>query len=289
LRTPRASYEFLLEVYRKFNEHNGFLLSAGVAFFAFFSLFPLLIFMGIALGFVLEDEATRDQILDFVFRNFPVGASLVEGTIRALIANRSSAGFIALIALLWSGTNLFGSLALGLNDVYEVKETRNLAKLKLVSVGVYFIIIALFLISFAAVSVASVFRDEVLSLVFTHTVVVFAWTIISVALAFVSTLLLFLIVYWLVPNVKLSFRDVWVGALVAGLTWQVTNYLFALYLNAFARTGYGLVYGSLATIVLLLFWMYISAVLLLIGAEVNVLYKRRIVGGVKVFEPRKVG
>lgn len=280
-------YKFLVDLYYKFNEHNGFLLAAGIAFFTLFSLFPLLLFTGIALGFVLENPSTRDQIFDYVLTNFPALADFVRINIEALIESRSSAGIIALLGLLWAGTNLFGSLALGLNAVYEIKETRHFIQQKLISIVVFLIIISLILISFGGTSVASVFRDEVLSLLFPERIVALVWTLFSALIGISSAFLLFLTVYWLVPNVKLKFSNIWIGTLTAGIVWEIAKYGFAIYLNVFARTGYGLVYGSLASIILLMFWLYISSVLLLIGAEINVAYERRRMGGAKVFEPRK--
>lgn len=281
-------YKFLVALYYKFNQHNGFLLAAGIAFFTLFSLFPLLLFTGIALGFVLENPNTRDQIFDYVLTNFPALADFVRVNIEALIEARSSAGIIALLGLLWAGTNLFGSLALGLNAVYEIKETRHFVQQKLVSIVVFLIIISLILISFGSTSAASVFRDEVLSLFFPERVVDIVWTVFSILISISSTFLLFLTVYWLVPNVKLTFSNIWIGTLTAGIVWEAAKYIFAIYLNTFARTGYGFVYGSLASIILLMFWLYISSVLLLIGAEINVAYERWKMGGAKVFEPRKV-
>ncbi len=283
----RSVFKFMLDVYNKFNEHRGFLLAAGIAFFTFFSLFPLLLFTGIVLGYVLEGSSAREQILGYVFRNFPALGGFVKDSIEALIVSRSRAGVIALIALLWSGTNVFGGFAVGLNAVYEVKETRNIIMQKLIALGVFLIIIILLLVSFGASTLASTFRTSVLSLFFPARVVSDAWTAFTAVLGIVSTLLAFLLVYRLVPNVKLTVKNIWLGTFAAGFTFEVAKYIFAIYLNDFARKGYGLVYGSLATVILLMFWLYISAVLLLIGAEINVLYRQRILGGVKAFEPRK--
>ena len=288
-------YKFAVTIYFKFNEHNGFLLAAGIAFFTFLSLFPILILVGIALGYFLESPALREQIIAYVFKSLPsltdtirtTIEQAVQDTINKLIAHRPSAGVIALIGLIWSATGLFGGLGVALNAVYEVKETRNIIIQRLIALGVFLLIMLLLLISFGATSVASVFRDQVLNLFFPRQVVTFAWTFLSYAIGFISTLLLFLTVYRFVPNVKLKFKDVWLGTLVAGFASEVGKYGFAVYIHMFASKSYGVVYGSLATIVLLMFWLNISAMLLLIGAEINVAYRKQKMGGVKIFEPRK--
>lgn len=291
----KSIYKFLVTIYFKFNEHNGFLLAAGIAFFTFLSLFPILILIGIALGYSLENAALREQILAYIFKNLPALTdtirktieNAVQETINRLIAGRPGAGIIAVIALLWSATGLFGGLGVALNAVYEVKETRNVIIQRLEALGVFLLIILLLLVSFAATSVASVFRAQVLNMLFPQSVASFAWTFLSYAIGFISMILLFLTVYRFVPNVKLTFRDVWLGTLVAGIASEAVKYGFAVYLRVFASKSYGLVYGSLATFVLLMFWLNISAMLLLIGGEINVAYRRQKMGGVKIFEPRK--
>lgn len=287
MRLLRNTFGFVLGVYDKFNRDSGALLAAGIAFFIFFSLFPLLIFSGVVLTFFLEDPGVRDRIMGYVLRNFPALTDFVRDVINKLIADRSGASIIALVSFLWAGTNLFGGIAIGLNAIYGVAETRNLLVQKLASIGVYLIIAALIFLSFGATVAASIFRDQVLSLLFPERVVSATWTVFIALLGLISSLLLFLVIYKLVPNVRLSFKSIWLGTLVAGVTWEIAKYIFAFYLNAFASQSYSLVYGSLASIVLLLFWLYISAFLLIIGAEINVEYRRRVTGGAKVFEPRK--
>lgn len=282
----RRAFEFAKTVYFNFNNHNGFLLAAGIAFFIFFALFPLLLSVGIILGYVLESAELRRQVLEYVFQSVPGLADVVRDQIEKLIRARSSAGIIAFLGLLWSGTGLFGGLALGLNAVYEVKETRNIVTQRLLAIAVLIIVIVLFLVSSGATSIAAVFRDEVLSSLFPGQVVTYTWRFLSYAIGLVSTLLLFLVVYRLVPNVKRPLKSIWPGTLAAGTLWEIGKYGFAFYLENFATRGYGAVYGSLATIVLVLFWLNISSMLLLLGAEINVVYHHREKGGVKIFGPK---
>jgi membrane protein len=210
----RSTFEFLKEVYNNFNRHRGSLLAAGIAFFIFFSLIPLLLFSAIALAVVLTDPAVRERILDFVLRNFPALTGFARQAIDTLIRNATSAGIIATLGFLWSGTNLFGGIAIGLNAVYETAETRNLFIQKLIAIGVYLVIAALIILSFGATALASLFRDEVLALLFPGRVVTVAWTALTLFISTISSLLLFLAVYKLVPNVKLSLRSIWLGTLV---------------------------------------------------------------------------
>lgn len=271
----RKIYDVALMIYFSFVKHNAPMLSAGIAFFTFFSFFPLLLFMAIVFGYYLEDQALRDQILNYVFSNIPALGSLVKTNIESLIAGKSNAGVIAVIALLWSGIGAFGGLSVALNTIYEVQETRHFVVQKLLALLAFALIITLILVSFATTTVASIFKEKVLVLVLKEPFISYSWTFLSHVIGIISTLLLFFVVYKLAPNVKLHVKHIWLGTIVAGVFWEIAKRIFAIYLNAFAFTSYGLVYGSLAVIVLFLFWLYLSAMLLLLGAEINVAYSRK--------------
>jgi membrane protein len=251
------------------------MLSAGIAFFTFFSFFPLLLFVAIVFGYYLEDQVLRDQILNYVFSNIPALGDLVKANIDSLIAGKSNAGVIAVIALLWSGIGAFGGLSVALNTIYEVQETRHFVVQKLLALLAFALFVTLILVSFATTTVASIFKEKVLVLILKEPFISYSWTLLSHVIGIMSTLLLFFVVYKLAPNARLRVKNIWLGTLVAGIFWEVAKRIFAIYLNAFAFTSYGLVYGGLAVIVLFLFWLYISAMLLLLGAEINVAYSRK--------------
>jgi membrane protein len=285
----RKIYDTSTEIYFSFVKHNGPMLGAGIAFFTFLSFFPLLLFVAIVFGYYLEDQALRDQILNYVFSNIPALGDLVRGNIESLIEGKSNAGIIAVLALLWSGIGVFGGLSVSLNAAYEVTETRSFFVQKSLALLAFILVIGLILVSFATTTLAGIFRDNVLVLILKEPTLTYSWTVLSNIIGVVSTFLLFFVVYKLAPNVRLNVKHIWLGTVVAGILWEAAKRIFALYLNAFAFTSYGFVYGSLAVIVLFLFWLYISAILLLLGAEINVAYRKRLTGGVKVFEPRKSG
>lgn len=266
--TLKRIYKFLYTVYFKFLEHNGFLLSAGIAFFIFFSLFPFLILLAIVIGYVIEGPELQKEILGGIFGNIPAIAQYVQtDVIKPLISHRPIAGIIAGFGLLWAGLGFFGGLAAGLNAVFEVKETRHYLFIRAWAFVVSMMMLTLLIVSILASSFASTLRDQVFAFLFPAQVATLAWIAVTALIGFVSTMLLFLITYRLVPNVRIPFRYLWLGTLVAGTTWEIGKYGFAIYLNLFASKSYGLIYGSLASIVLLMFWLYISAVLLLLGQK----------------------
>jgi membrane protein len=82
----------------------------------------------------------------------------------------------------------------------------------------------------------------------------------------------FILIYRTMPRAAVDWQDVWPGGLAAGIVWEVAKQLFAWYLGNFAR--YGLVYGSVGAIIAFLFWCYLSAMILLLGAELTAEYSR---------------
>src|SRR5207302_2376573 len=92
------------------------------------------------------------------------------------------------------------------------------------------------------------------------------WQIVTIGASLGLVFLVFLILYRFVPRREVSLRDVWLGALLAAAGWELVKELFALYLGS-SLANYSAVYGTMGTVIALLTWIYISAVIILVGAE----------------------
>ena len=96
--------------------------------------------------------------------------------------------------------------------------------------------------------------------------------VVVVIVPYISSILLFMIIYWIFPHMDVRFLDIWPGALLAGIAWEQAKALFTDYLATFGR--YNLVYGSVGTIIALMIWFYLTALILLLGAEFSAAYSR---------------
>lgn len=261
-----------MDVYNRFSTDAGSFLAASISYYALFSIFPLLLLAISAAGFVLADSTVTDTILDYTKQALPQFSGIVRANVEAISQNRQSTGLIGLLGLIWIGTAVFEALEFAMNQVWKVKAGRHFILSKLLSIsaviGVTLTMIfttmmsALFEAfqvywrqSFAAAPPLEAFR---------------ATTFLATAIYSFGALVF---IYAVTPNIRLGFRDVWVGAAFSVVVLEGAKRLFVLYTSHIAR--FNAVYGSVGVIVGLLFWLYIMAMIVVLGAEINAALKER--------------
>ncbi|WKB36531.1 YihY/virulence factor BrkB family protein [Terrilactibacillus sp. S3-3] len=97
------------------------------------------------------------------------------------------------------------------------------------------------------------------------------WSIFGTLVIFVVIIIIFVFLYKLLPNKKLKFSEVIIGAIVAGVSWQLASYAFSFYVRYFGR--YSATYGTLGGIIILMLWFYITAITVIIGGQINAVYR----------------
>lgn len=261
----------LYRLYDIFWEEDILSRSATVAFYLSFSLFPLLLFLVNLFGLIIGSaEDLRLELFSYLRQIMPYSAYiLVQKTIQEVTENSSGGKLtIGLAVALWSASAGMDSLRVALNHVYKLKETRSWWWVKIESL--IFTLILIFLLSF------------VLGTVF------YGWKFLSVLLVLVKfpiqsfivlqiiqwitfILLLFFIfglLYRYLPNQKEG-RCSWVspGSLTAIVLWVLVTNLFRVYLMYF--NNYDKTYGSLGAVIILMLWLYLTALVILIGGSLN--------------------
>ena len=247
--------------------------AASIAYYALLSLFPFFLLAFALLGRSTADVNSRNAVLEFVLRYFPTQFDFITKQLDAFRGNTVTIGVAGTIALVWGAVGFFGAITTAVNYAWGVEKQRSFWKHKLISfvmllVAGLILLIALVLISASQVVGASWFA-EVLER--------FPW--LSVLRGFTirhATTLLFIfvvgLVYYIVPNAKVRFRDVWIGALVTGLLWKAALEGFSWYMRDMTR--FTQVNGSIAAVVVFLVWVYVQAVILLYGVEFTAAYAR---------------
>jgi membrane protein len=167
---------------------------------------------------------------------------------------------------LWSASGVFDVVQTALDQAWRVKKTRSFVKQRLLSVATISLLGGLFILSLFVSTVT----DDVIR-------AALAWTQGSVALAgriasFITVLIAFVILYKFFPHVSVSWRAAWAGAVTAALLWEIAKTVYGVYLIHFAR--FNLVYGSVGAVIGLLLWGYISATIVLFGAELSATMER---------------
>ena len=259
--------------FQSFYDSDNLTYAASIAYYALLSLFPFFLLAFSLLGRSTADVEDRTKVLSFVLRYFPAQFDFITRQLDAFRDNTITLGVAGTMALVWGALGVFGAISTAVNYAWGVEKQRSFWKHKLFSfvmllVAGLILLIALLLISAQQVVGASWFREVLVR--FPGLDVLRSFTI-----RHATTWLFILVVgliYYFVPNAKVRFRDVWIGALVTGLLWKGALEGFSWYMrdmNRFARVN-----GSIAAVVVFLVWVYVQAVILLYGVEFTAAYAR---------------
>ena len=247
-----------------FYHSDNLTFAASIAYYALLSLFPFLL---LALS-ILGGEAPR--VLDFVFRYFPTKFRFVEEQLTQLPSIR--VGIAGALLLIWASMGVFGAVTSAINHAWGVDKQPTFLKHKLVSFIMLVCASVLLLVGLLLVSAIDIAGSSW----FAHVVARVDWLqALRGILVQWSTTILFVgitgLVYYFVPNAKVHFRDVWIGAFLAGFMWRGALAGFSWYVSDLSRFT---VHGGIAAVVVFLVWVYLSAVILLFGADVSAAYAR---------------
>jgi membrane protein len=255
-------------------------LAAAISYYTLFSIFPLLIFVVSIAGLVIQDRGVQDDIINEVLKNFPLnegeGRNSVTNAVRDIAgSNFGALGILGLAGMAWAGSSLFGALRKALNTAFDDAQTkRPFFQQKAIDLVLVFAVAVFFLGSIGATAFLRVVRTNSDRLGALGDVANGAgplWDLASYALPLVFSVIAFTALYCVVPSRVRSPRDVWPGALVAALIFEIAKLGFSIYIENF--THFDLVMGSLGAVAVFLLWIYFSANIMLFGAEIASEYK----------------
>ena len=239
-------------------------MAAAISYFALFALFPLTLLAISAFGIVLRDASVQDDVLGTIVDALPVEETSIEDSLRAVADLGPTLTVVSLFAAVWTVGTLAGVVNGSINVVFDVDRPRPLLRAKLIEYSLLPLGGLLLLSSFVltgAWQVARTVADDRFG-----GGPEWVWEAGAVAIPAVLMFTTFVSLYWLLPHQPVRLRHIWPGALVAALGVEAVKQGFALYLSRVAN--YDLVYGSLGRVIALLFFIYVSANLLLFGAEI---------------------
>jgi len=251
-----------------FTEQRGAETAASLAYYTFFSIFPMLLVFIVIGSFFVDQYVVQDQLLNALQGIVPGVEEVIIGNIERVLNGRGAVTFFALISLTWSATNVFDILVKNVNRAFPQADIPDFLKRRMLGFFMFLAMGGLLLLSLAASTLSGlipVFNIPLNGRTLHETLI---WRIGAILLPVGINMLLFWALYQWVPTIKVSRKASIMGATIAALSWELLNYLFTRYLNN-ALSQYRLVYGSLSTIVALLFWIYITAIIALIGAHLT--------------------
>lgn len=256
---------------------NTFRLSASLAFYTVFSLAPMLLIAIWIAELVVENpsEAIVAQFEQLIGAN---GARAVADVAAGFDRSRqesATAAIVGLVTLLIGSTVVFAELQAALNQIWDVQSDpktsviRSLLRVRVrsfaVVLGVGFLLLVSLVLSTAIAAAQAWVRDYYAS-------VGWVWQGVNLLVTFVLVGALFAMIYKYLPDVKITWRDVAIGAAVTSLLFSIGKFLIGLYLGQAAP---GSAYGAAGSFAVLLIWVYYSALISFFGAEFTQVYARR--------------
>lgn len=271
------TWEFLSETYSEWSKDNAMTLGAALAFYTTFSMAPLLIIVIVVFGFVIGQQTVQAEILkwtkDLIGEQ---GAFAVQMMINA--PYRSGSGFmatvIAVTVIMIGSTSAMVMLKQALNIVWGAEEdwevpVWTLIKERLLSFFLILVMGALLTLSLV-VSVALAFLTTFFSYVLP--VAPLFMQISDFFLSIILITLLFAVIYKVLPDVDIAWTDVWIGAAITAFLFTLGKFLFGLYLG---RSSIASAYGAASSLAIIMMWVYYSAQVFFIGAEITQVYANR--------------
>ena len=245
---------------------NSVITAAAIAYFAIFSLFPIILLSisiaSISLGSMMDQQLII-QKLEFVA---PALGQLLGQNIDEIMLARGTVSLVALVGLIWSASTIFYVLTGTLNEIWDNKRSRSMVKRR--GLAILFVLglvgLVLFLASFVGSMIAN-FRillpDQIIP--------------IEGSISFVAAILfdiaLFMVLYIMLPHGPSTWREILPGAIAAGLLWELAKKVFLFFISTYLSIS-NMVYGSVAAIIAFLVWAYLSGLIFLFGAFLSVSY-----------------
>jgi membrane protein len=278
---PRKFWLILKGTFAEFSEDNVLRLSAALAYYAIFSIGPLLVIVVGVVGLAFGHEHVRHQIQEQLKSTLgPDSAKMIESMMSAQKQGTSLiTTIVGIVALLIGAGGVFGQLQDALNTIWEVKakpgtgiwgfiRNRFLSFSMVLGMG-FLLLVSMALTTFLTAVGGKIGGMLPISEVLIH--------ILNFIVTFGVVALLFAMIFKYLPDVKIPFSKVWIGAIGTAILFTAGKYLLALYLG---RESTKSPFGAAASVIIILMWVYYASLILFFGAEFTQVYAKQI--GTKV-------
>ena len=276
-------WQFLKSTVMQWIEDEPFQLAAALSYYTLFSLAPLLIIVIAIAGFVFGREAAEDQILQTLQGLIgQESARAIQGMVQNA-SNKPKTGMIStvigIIALLFGAGGVVGQLQTSLNKIWGVtpkpdQGVSGFVRQRFVSFAMILGIGFLLLVSLA-MSALLTGLTQLMGTLLGGTALVAHLLDVVVSFLFVTTL--FAMIYKILPDARIQWRDVWIGAALTSLLFTIGKSLIGLYLGSSGVTS---TYGAAGSLITVLLWVYYSSLIFFLGAEFTQVYAREYGSGV---------
>lgn len=261
------SLEILRLAFTRFNKVRGAEAAASVAYYALFSLFPLLLVLVSILGYLPVVEMAPERVVNFITQALPISRTFIEDTLSQILENRGTSGVIGLIGLAWSASGVFITLARNINRAWPTARPMAFWHSRLIALVIILLVGLLLIVTVLVNTVTSILPGINWSL-HLNLPLIDGKALFGKVISWVIAFLVFISLYRWVPATHVKWREALWGALAAATVWEIASSLFSLYLSS-GLPAYDLLYGSLGTILALMTWIYVSSLIIMIGAHIS--------------------
>jgi len=254
--------------WRQFQDNDALGLAAQCSYYFLLSVFPFLLFVMSLFAYL--PIGTQD-VIDLLKAYIPgeVARGMEDAVVSLLNVKRGGALSFGIVLSLVSASAAMNAIVLAVNKAYGLSERRSFIHSRILAV----MLTLGMLIVIASALLLSVFGQWIGDWLYAHTHIPLAhietWNALRWVVNIVILFVVFTGIYYIAPNTCLTCKSVLPGALFAALGWQLTSLGFSYYVNHF--TNYSATYGSLGGVIVLMTWFYVSALIIIIGGQINAL------------------
>jgi membrane protein len=266
----RGWWAALKRTVREFKDDNLTDWAAALTYYSVLAIFPAMIVLVSILGLV--GESATQPLIDNLGSVAPGPAQeIFTNAIKNLQGDQGAAGVLFVVGLLgalWSASGYVGAFMRASNSIYDIDEGRPVWKTLPVRVSLTLVLLVLLAVTTLAVVLTGGLAEKVGDLIGLGDTAVTAWNIAKWPVLLLVVSLMFALLYWAAPNVKQpGFRWVSPGGILAVVGWLIASGAFAFYVGNFG--SYNKTYGALGGVIVFLVWLWISNIMILLGAEFN--------------------
>jgi membrane protein len=257
------------ETVRKYEEDGGPLIAAALSFFTLLSVIPLVLLGVWGLGHFLSSAEAFRYVVEYMEEYLPGAGREVRERLREylrqLVESRGTIGWLGLAGLIWSGSQVFVVLEAAINRALRVPQRRNLLESRLMGFGMILLAGGSLALSLVITYMITTIRSYKLPFVgWSPGEIPLLWAVVGAVVPILLTVLSFTVIYGVVPNTLVPWRTTLIAGATAGLLWEMAKRLFTALVS---RVSYDQVYGPIGGVIGLVFWIYYSSVILVLGAE----------------------
>jgi len=269
----RKLFQLMKETVQEFITEEPFTLAGALSYYTLLSLAPLLLMIVSVAGLVYGEEAARGEVLAKL--ELAIGRPAAELAQDVLAhANQEGSGFlsaaIAVIGVIIGATTALGQLQSALDKIWDVRASKRawfaMLRSRLMSL--------LFVLVLGTAVIASLVASSVITALSNHTVDALAWVwrVADIGVPLVLMTGLFAMLYKLLPDADIRWRDVAIGAVITSVLFTIGRFLIGIYIG---RAGVTSAYGAAGSVIGLMVWVFYSSVIVLFGAELTQVYAKR--------------